>query len=411
MSKGHLVAGMALCALAAAPACGSGVAAAPGVPATAEGGIGNAWDASNNDTGVSADANTSSDGSTPDVARTVLGCSSLPQAGMWENISPPGLSDTTGLVVDPFSAGTVWLGTTNGGFFKSTNCGADFVHINTGRNGQMLDTQGQGLLSIAVDPVHQGVIYVFKYGGNGLFKSTDGGVDWDQMITPGSDIAKAIPLGYIDSISMDPTDSTHLVVSNHITCNPPYDPTCEAETTDGGETWRVFKAPDYSNWEEQAGVWIIDKTTWLYGGRYLWLTTDNGADWTNLAPDPGAAYWGFSGGENEIHSIPRGPDGAYYLTSNQGVVRSTDGGMSWSILPNTGGQKVPFVIGGDRMYAMDSWNGSNVWSAPVSDPTQGSQMTGPPIGNTGCPYLDYDTAHNVLYASCFSNGAWRMVMQ
>jgi hypothetical protein len=267
---------------------------------------------------------------------------------------------------------------------------------------------GQGLLSMAVDPVDQGVMYVFKYGGHGVLKSTNGGVDWDQTMASGSEVANAIPSRYIDSISMDPTNHKHLVTSNHVNCNPPYDPTCQAETTDGGVTWRVFKAAPGTGWEEGAGVWVVNSTTWLYAGLHLFLTTDSGAHFTNLDPDP-AVYWGFNGGEVETHSIPRDPAGNYYLAVNQGVVHSTDGGLTWSLIANSGGRSVGFVIGGDHMYASDQWSAS-VHTAAVADPTKWSAITAPGIpSGQGCPYLDYDTAHHILYASCYAAGAWRMI--
>ncbi|HEV8245812.1 MAG TPA: hypothetical protein VGP93_08585, partial [Polyangiaceae bacterium] len=81
-------------------------------------------------TGGSGGTGNSGSGGTPPE---VLPCDSLPGAGQWENISPDGLSDTTALIADPFEAGTVWLGTTDGGLFKSTDCGAQFTHISTGR--------------------------------------------------------------------------------------------------------------------------------------------------------------------------------------------------------------------------------------------------------------------------------------
>jgi hypothetical protein len=337
----------------------------------------------------------------------LLPCDDLPSEGDWENISPDGLSDTTALIADPFEDGTVWLGTTDGGLFKSTDCGANFVHVSTGTLADEMNGSG-GLLSMAVDPVDQGTMYVFKYGGHGVLKSTNGGVDFFQ--TMGDEIAEIIPSKYIDSISMDPTNHLHLLTSNHVTCNAPYDPTCMSRTTDGGETWTVFEAPPYTSWEEGAGVWLVNEDIWIYAGLHTWLTTDAGANWDELNPDP-AEWWGSNSGEVESHSIPQGPDGTYYLTQGQGVVKSTDGGHTWDLIPNSGGRKVGFIIGDTKMYAIDQWNPSLHW-APIDDDETWTQMDGPPIPDgQGCPYLDYDKGHHILYASCYGAGAWRISTQ
>jgi hypothetical protein len=307
--------------------------------------------------------------------------------------------------VDPFDPAIVWLGTGANGIYKSTDCGTTFTHMNTGRNADAF--QRGNHISMLVDPVDRGVIYIanIHYSTN-LWKSTNGGVDWDDVFLAGGDVAK-ITGGDADAVSMDPNDHRHLMVEFHSNCNAPYDPACEVETTDGGATWRIVKLPT-SGWEEGSGPWVVNATTWLHAGSHLWLTTNRGANWTNLDPDP-AVYWGFNGGEVETHSIFRGPDGTYYLPAGQGVVRSTDGGLSWSLIPNSGGRGVGFVIGGGRLYSSDQWSAS-IHSALLSDPTKWQAMTAPAIPQgQGCPYLDYDAAHHVLYASCYAAGVWRMV--
>jgi hypothetical protein len=142
---------------------------------------------------------------------------------------------------------------------------------------------------------------------------------------------------------------------------------------------------------------------------HLWLTTDNGATWTNLSPDP-SQFWAFAGGEVEIHPVPRAPDGTYFLSVKQGVVKSIDGGHSWSLIPNSGGSTVGLVIGDGYLFASDQWT-ANYRKAPVADTTQW-QTIPPPAGlppNQGAPYLDYDSAHHILYSSNFMGGFWRVV--
>jgi len=106
---------------------------------------------------------------------TVAACDALPAAGKWEQITPPGVATSDALALDPFTAGTLWLGADpNGGgtpglcgLFKSTDCGATWKHVNTGTNGSAVD--GSHMWSFAIDPVDAGVIYaVGAYGPQGL---------------------------------------------------------------------------------------------------------------------------------------------------------------------------------------------------------------------------------------------------
>jgi hypothetical protein len=114
-------------------------------------------------------------------------CDGLGAVDQWEEISPPGMVKeppyTGALValVDTNTAGTVYVTTSRSGIFKSTDCGASWVKTNTGRNGDQLDA---GLIwSAALDPVSPDTLYALAgYGPAGLWKSTNGGVDWDNVL-------------------------------------------------------------------------------------------------------------------------------------------------------------------------------------------------------------------------------------
>jgi hypothetical protein len=161
-------------------------------------------------------------------------------------------------------------------------------------------------------------------------------------------------------------------------------------------------------WEEGAGPWVVNANTWLFAGSHLWLTTDSGATFKNLDPDP-AAYYGLSGGEVETHSIPHAADGSYYLGSKSGIIRSTDTGHTWSLIPKSGGETVGFVIGGGQMFASNQWS-PTYRVASEGDPQTWTAIVPPPSpGDKGAPYIDYDTAHHLLYSSNFAYGTWRLV--
>jgi hypothetical protein len=346
----------------------------------------------------------------------VLPCSNLPAPGKWENITPPGdIGGPVGISIDPFHSGGLYVSMHKGGngphfpsdgLYESTDCGATWSpQINTGKNGNIAATGPW--TSLVFDPVDEGVIYVAPiYGAGGLWKSTDGGVSWTQLFPDTSEVAKTVDGNHLDAVSMDPHDHRHLVVGTHGNCKAPYGPACEAVTTDAGATWKIVKVP-VGGWEEGAGPWIIDATSWVYaGGSGLRLTTDQGSTWSTVTP-PGAPY--YAGGEHEIHPIVRGADGTYFLSSLAGIIKSNDG-RQWSLIPNSGGRAVGLTLGDGNLYAADQWS-ATLHTAKASDPTKWTELPMPSLpSGFGFPYLDYDEDHHILYGSA-DMSTWRMVMK
>jgi photosystem II stability/assembly factor-like uncharacterized protein len=358
-----------------------------------------------------------------DMARVVRACPSV--SSTWEEITPPGFIGGDALALDPFEDGTLWLGeapamtTSDGGMgpaglFKSTDCGATWAHVNTGMNGDAID--GASIWSLAIDYVDRGTIYVVgAYGPQGLWKSTNGGVDWVQLFPPDSEFAKTVPYNWVGSVSMDPRDHLHLVVGTHDNCNPPYDPACQAETRDGGATWHIVKVPGKS-WSEQAGPYVLNDTSWLFTVLFdgMYLTTDNGATFKQVAP---AGVVGATGGEFTHRPYAAASDNNYYMpTINSGILKSVDGAKSWSVIPNSGtGYQLGFALGSTHLYSGDFNNGTYQMGAlPGAD--SWSPLPAPPPRRTssrmtGSESMEYDESHHILYSANFDGGVWRMVTQ
>lgn len=330
-------------------------------------------------------------------------CTALDAVTGWERVTPATLTTSTSLTVDPFDPATVWLAG-NGGLFKSTNCGATFEHVNSGRNAEIIDSST--LWSMAIDPVDQGTMYlVGAYGGLGLWKSTDGGVNFDQLFGPESEWAMTAEQNFVNNVSMDPNDHLHLIVTQHGACKG-YANACMAETTDGGKSWRLFDGP--KGWAEGGGAQIVNTKTWIWGGAQnafgLYVTTDAGATWNQAL----AGGQGDANGEFTTRPLTPAADGALYISAMQGVLRSTDG-VAWS---NVGmGRLVGIAFSAKSIFAADQWS-PNFVKASFDDPKTWTKLDAPAIADgSGCPYLDYDPAHKVLYASCFKEGTWRIVTE
>jgi len=348
-------------------------------------------------------------------------CDNLPAPGAWENVTPPGTSSkpavngTVGaaIIVDPFDPRTVWLGTgsENDEIWRSDDCAASWTRVNTGP-GSVGDNATYGGVgdgaqwSMQADPVDEGVLYaVSGYGAESLWKTTDGGYSWSDVLA-GTEYETHADYRFVNNVSLDPTDHQHVVVSTHGGCSAPYDPSCIAETKDGGRTWRVLRAPE--GWVEGGGLILVKGGHWIWCGSSMMVTTDAGETWSQDA----LAGGGSCEAEYTIRSFVPAANGKYYLGSRNGVLRSADG-ATWEHVPGTGGTLVMIAQGGKQVFAANQWQPS-LRSASLADDEQWSDLAAPPqiaMGSDGgIPFLAYDDAHHILYASMFSGGVARMVV-
>jgi hypothetical protein len=259
-------------------------------------------------------------------------------------------------------------------------------------------------------------MYVVQgYGASGLWKSTNAGVDWQQMLT--ADITSAFYSGgQITGISMDPTDHTHLVVESHGNCASGH--ACAAESTDAGATWTLIDLTAVGAWAESSTVAIVNRTTWLYCGLFsgLFRTADEGMTWQTMqvmGALPSCNYY-----ESYVWQAS---DGRYYVPAiayaGPGLLQSPPDDTSSFALVAGSPQTDLLVPTGTNLVAAK--NDGTYWTATQSDPTTWQSMTGPPagmaavMGNLGgsAEFMSYDHAHHALYVSTFSTGLWQTVME
>jgi hypothetical protein len=352
----------------------------------------------------------------------VLPCDSVTPGSGWQNITPPGdIGGSQAIALDPFEKGTLYVQMHKGGngghsptdgIYKSSDCGATWKVLPPGRNasdapdsnGNINNIHSGSIVSIILDPVEPGVMYTASnYGPMGIYKSTNGGIDWDQLLP--DDLRKYLPGGgWFNALSVDPTDRQHLVGSTHTGCMDPYAPNCLAETRDGGKTWRLIPAPATGN--EQCGPYIHDATTMLYvsGQVGAFLTTDDRPDnpkptWTQISQ-------GANGGDTGLLAY-HAKNGKYYLGSDYGVLEGSEDFKTWT-LDQMSPRPLPFIVGtGTNLFA--SSRGSDFFIASEDSPKAWSTFTttGTAPKDAG-RWLVYDSSHHLLYSSSWGDNLHRL---
>jgi photosystem II stability/assembly factor-like uncharacterized protein len=288
------------------------------------------------------------------------------------NIGP---AINSGRVVDfavqPDAHNVIYVATASGNLWKTTNAGTTWKPI--------FDKEGSYAIGcVTLDPNNPNVVWVGTGEnnsqrsvafGDGVYKSLDGGQNWENMGLPESE--------HIGMIAVDPRDSNVVYVASQ---GPLWRSGGERgvyKTTDGGATWeRVLfvsddtgvnevhmdpRNPDVlyaSSYQRRRHVYTL-----VDGGpeSAIYKSTDAGATWRKLTEGLPKVDMGKIG----LAVSPANPDFVYAVIEAQrdesGTFRSTDRGESWSKMSDYVSQSPQYyneLIADpedpNRVYAMDT---------------------------------------------------------
>jgi photosystem II stability/assembly factor-like uncharacterized protein len=299
---------------------------------------------------------------------------------------------------------------------RSTDYGETFTRVDQqGFSGN--PTAGAIDPNACRDPATPPTLYSTAFGAElGLFKSVDGGIHWEQMITGesgqvGLECSDYWPPDFY-GVTVLPDDSpNHILVTYHAggwAC--PGGGLAESE--DGGQTWIEHRGPE--NFGASHYAVAIDAVTWLVIGEddFVWRTTTAGRIDGVVSPDAWEVVLsaGHTHGSFQAFLTPT----AVYVPVRGGIYRSLDEGATWTNVYDTGNDFVDNVIGtsnhlySNAFYAPDLKRASGTMDTVWSDytPLPSGMALGPaPMGATAT----FDGQRWVIVTANDDAGMWRYV--
>jgi photosystem II stability/assembly factor-like uncharacterized protein len=242
--------------------------------------------------------------------------------------------------IDAFNndARLVYVGAASGGLWKSTNGGTTFKEV--------FKKEIQTIGAVTIDQKHKDTVWVGTGEswtrnsisiGNGVYKTTNGGDDWQHLGLEKTD--------HVSKIVINPENSNEVYVAVLGCVWGPNEERGVFKTSDGGKTWEKILyvnegtgcadlAMDPSNPNIlYAGMWDFQRKPYTFRsggpGSGLYKTTDSGKNWIKVDIDPTLGELG----RIAVAFSPISSNIIYALFESKktGLYRSIDGGKNWEL--------------------------------------------------------------------------------
>ena len=260
----------------------------------------------------------------------------------WRSIGPYIGGRVVAVAGVPSERNLFYMGSVDGGVWKSTDYGIKWTNITDGK----LPSDSDSIGAVAVAPSNPKILYVGTgesdirgdvITGDGMYKSTDAGKTWTA--------AGLRDTHTISAIVVDPRspDVVYASAMGHVFA--PNAARGVYKSVDGGKTWSkilyvdektgaIDLVMDPSNpdvlyaamWQAQRMPWTLDDGG---PGSGLYKSTDGGAHWTNISRNAGLPRGVL--GRIGVSVAASRPNVVYSIVQAKGggVFRSEDGGATW----------------------------------------------------------------------------------
>jgi hypothetical protein len=359
---------------------------------------------------------------------TAQGCPTSQASGTWMKVTPSGMKMSGDFTNGPMTVGVdvvrpsdIYAHNQHDGTWKSTDCGYTWKKVSTGTNSDQQNTGSQWYAAIdrnpRRDPSTPPTLYVAQgFGAGGVWKSTNGGVDWTNVWNNNV----YLPDG-VTNISADVGGDIHEILipdeagPNHVLATlhgyfGKGDNNGVFETTDGGVKWIVHKGQTFAFQPHSDILTYFDRNTWIvchgvgYPTTEMYRTIDGGLTWSVVGTQSNMIGRAFSITGSTMYA---GTD------FNGGAYKSPDKGITWTKLPLTANQVSWVVPTATKVYASSAYTSApHIWHASLSDDSKWVD-DGIPEGMTGnganSPGVIFDGSHYIIIAAQQSGGLWRYV--
>ncbi len=244
------------------------------------------------------------------------------------------------LLMHPDDNDILYAGT-NRGIYKTTDGGVNWTAIYEPTYSSGGSNYYYYIIDMEFKPGDPSTIYAStkKYGNPKIFRTTDDGSNWSEVKSFGSS-------DYRVEIAVTPHDANYLyaLVANgsgamsglHLSTNSGDNFTLQLNGSDSGANLLGYEN-DGSGTRGQGGydlcidVSPTDKNTVLVGGINSWRSTDAGVNWTIVN------HWVGDGADEvhaDKHAMTYRSDGTLFEGNDGGIYISTDDGDNWTDLTN-----------------------------------------------------------------------------